>query len=258
MFRGGTAYFGFVAMTERVWRDGGDIRKQIAATPEGKTAAGSLILSTQSLRAAGVATPDVRHDAQNQTLVFQFVEGTAGLAMIEACGDHSLADLLRPLLALHRTVLDGLRPFDPAAKIRPRLAPGDPAAFQDDLQALLAEIPEQSVCTPVHGDFHAGQLVVDATGVAWLLDLEDLAAGPVESDLGNFAAHIATRPETWRGPVLQGFEHWLGRTLEAYRSVGGVAQRAVTRNYGRIALIRRALKLRERGDPSVLIELAER
>jgi aminoglycoside phosphotransferase (APT) family kinase protein len=112
--------------------------------------------------------------------------------------------------------------------------------------------------TAVHGDFHAGQLIMDSAGRVWLLDLEDLATGAPESDLGNFAAHLATRPETRRGPIQQGFEHWLGHTLEAYRSIGGVGHSGLAHSHGRIALIRRALKLRERGDPSVLSELAGR
>ena len=240
-------------MTPRVWRDGDRIRKRITD----ESAARRLISWTEDLRAGGVATPEVLLDTQDQTLVFRLIDGTAGLALIEDRGALALAGLLRPLLALHNVTLDGLHPFDPGAKIMPRLTQGDPAALREHLETLLAALPAPSQATSVHGDFHAGQAILDGSGTVWLLDLDDLAAGAPESDLGNFAAHLATRPETRCGPILQGFEHWLGHTLQAYRSIGGVAEIALVHKHGRVALIRRALKLRERGDPSILAELAE-
>jgi len=241
-------------MTSRVWRDGGQIRKRI----KDQIAARHLIRWTEELRARDVPTPQAEFDARDQTLVFRLIEGTAGLTVIQDRRALALADLLRPLLALHRVTLNGPGPFDPAAKILPRLTPDDPAVMREDLQTLLRAVPELPNATLVHGDFHAGQLIMDPSGTVWLLDLDDLATGAPESDLGNFAAHLATRPETRCGPIVQGFEYWLGHTLDAYCRIGGVAQTALARSHGRVALIRRALKLRERGDPSILSELAGR
>ncbi|MFQ5565541.1 MAG: phosphotransferase family protein [Paracoccaceae bacterium] len=237
-------------MTPRVRRDGERIRKRVTD----EAAARRLIAWAEDLRAGGVATPQARLDTRDGTLVFRLIEGTAGLALIVDRGAPALAGLLRPLLALHKLTLDGLPPFDPAAKILPRLRPDDPPAVREHLRVL----PDRPCAASVHGDFHAGQVILDGAGTVWLLDLDDLATGAPESDLGNFAAHLATRPETRCGSVLQGLEHWLGHTLRAYRSIGGLAQTALAHDHGRVALVRRALKLREQDDPSILAELAGR
>ena len=241
-------------MTRRVWREGRWVRKRIADP----LSAHRLGRWTEALRTAGLPTPRVRLNPQDDTLVFPAIDGKAGLAMIVTHGPPVLPDLLRPLLMLHRARLEGLAQFEPEAKIFPRLRTEDPPALREEVREAAQALGQASRTTPVHGDFHAGQLIRDARGVVWLLDLEDLASGPPESDLGNFAAHLATRPETRRGPARQGFAHWLGHTLRAYQAIEGRADATLAGLHGRIALIRRALKLREQGDPSILGELAGR
>ncbi|HSF96331.1 MAG TPA: phosphotransferase [Thermohalobaculum sp.] len=238
-------------MTPRMRRDGDAYVKRVADP----AAAGQIAAWTAALRGAGVPTPEARLDTATGALIFPVIEGTSGLASIVERGESALTELLRPLLALHRAAVPGLSPFDPAAKIYARLEPRDPAPLRDELRALLAALPAPASPGPVHGDFHAGQLVLDPAGRAWLLDLEDLAAGAPESDLGNFAAHLGTRPETRRGPVRDGFEHWLDHVLGAYSGIGGQAAAELARLHGRIALIRRALKLDRRGNSAVLMEL---
>ena len=215
-----------------------------------------LVRWTAALRAAGVSTPEARIDLEADALVFPAIEGTGGLALVIAGGPPVLSQLLRPLAMLHRASLGGIRPFDPRRKIVPRVSAGEAPALLQELGACLNGLPEPSGSGPVHGDFHAGQVIRDAGGTVWLLDLEDLAAGEPEADLGNFAAHLASRPETRRGPVRQGLEFWLEHTLRAYRAIGGAAETGLAIRHGRVALIRRALKLRERDDPSILAEVA--
>lgn len=238
-------------MTPRVWREGEEIRKRLADPQTARR----LVLWTGELRAHDLPTPEAQPGPSPDVLVFPAIEGTGGLALIVAGGPPALPDLLRPLLCLHRASLAGLAPFDPRAKIVPRLSAGDPPPLLKEASRRLDEIPEPSGTVPVHGDFHVGQLIRDAEATVWMLDLEDLAAGAPESDLGNFAAHLATRPETRRHPAPQGLEFWSGHTLRAYRAIGGEADAGLAIRYGRVALIRRALKLRERGDPSVVAEL---
>ena len=241
-------------MKPRVWRHGGEIRKRIADPDSARR----LVLWTDTLRASGVPTPEARLDRSGEALAFPAIEGRSGLALIVAKGLPVLPDLLRPLLGLHRASLDGLAPFDPRAKILPRLSADDPPILLREANECLRDIPGPSGTVPVHGDFHVGQLIQDAEAVVWLLDLEDLAAGAPESDLGNFAAHLATRPETRRHPLRPGLEFWLGHALRAYRTIGGEADARLAMRHGRVALIRRALKLRDREDPSVVAELLQR
>lgn len=241
-------------MTTRVWRDGPQVRKRVADPGSAR----QLVRWTGALRAAGLPTPEARLEPAGDVLVFPAIEGAGGLALVVAGGPPVLPGLLRPLLALHRASLAGLVPFDPRRKIDPRLSADDPPALRQEAAEQLAAIPSPSGAISVHGDFHVDQVIRDAGGTVWLLDLDDLAAGVPESDLGNFAAHLATRPETRSGPVRQGLGRWLDRTLGAYRAIGGEADAGLAKRHGRVALIRRALKLRECGDASVLDELLGR
>jgi len=240
-------------VSRRVWRDGDVFRKTV--TDVG--AARLLAERTRTLRAAGVSTPEARLAAGSATLSFPSIEGESGLALIAAQGAGCLPRLLEPLRALHLAAIAGLAPFDPAAKILNRLRPGDPERRLHDLLVRVSEHGGTARTGTVHGDFHAGQLVVDAAGQAWLLDLEDLAVGAPEADLGNFAAHLATRPETRRGAAATGFETWLADTIGAYAAIGTAADPLLARLHGQLALIRRALKLREAGDPELAAELAQ-
>ncbi|WP_089940957.1 phosphotransferase family protein [Candidatus Entotheonella palauensis] len=214
-----------------------------------------LVARIFSLRASGVMTPEAAYDAEAKVLRFPFIEGVSGLSRLAIDGWVILPTLLLPLKALHETTLPDLVSYDPTAKIRKRMNTADSHVLYETLQHLLKVVSEPARNTPLHGDFHAGQLILDAQENAWLLDLDDLAQGPPEADLGNFAAHLATRRETGFGPVPRSFVQWLNRVITAYRDIGGACDGPLAYTYGQLALIRRGLKWRERGDTSVLSEI---
>ena len=165
--------------------------------------------------------------------------------MVIAEGAGALGPLIRAVSTLHAAGVTGLDPFDPLTRIRPRLVGGD-APWMSDW--IARHMPPPSAPGLVHGDFHAGQLIRDRQGAVWILDLDDLALGPPEADIGNFAAHLATRPETRRGHPIAGFGDWLGGIVAHYSG----ADHDLADRYGRIALLRRGLKLAEAGDDTVL------
>jgi aminoglycoside phosphotransferase (APT) family kinase protein len=122
----------------------------------------------------------------------------------------SVDDLARTLRSLHLVPptaaldLPALNPFD---RVQRRLEQAD-VLSDDDRGFLLARLQELAAqydrlsfdlpSGPIHGDAHAGNLLVDRQGIAWLLDLEMFADGPREWDISLTAAHY------------QGF-HWIDR-----------------------------------------------
>jgi aminoglycoside phosphotransferase (APT) family kinase protein len=92
----------------------------------------------------------------------------------------------------------------------------------------------------VHGDLHPGQFIRDRRGQVWLIDLDDLALGPPEVDFGNLAACLATRRP---GPLHEMARHAIAGVVAETPS----ANPALVAHFCEIALLRRALKLRERG-----------
>jgi hypothetical protein len=187
-------------------------------------------------RQAGVCTPAVLDRTGPQSLCFERIEGTH---------PPDPARLLQVLVPLHRMPHRGLARFDPFLRIRPRL-PGAPLqvrALADRLMAQDAALnwPTSAV---IHGDFHPGQVLCDAAGQAWLVDLDDLALAPPEADLGNLAAWRATQSPPGPWPLAQ--------------DAVPLADPELTGHFHAIALLRRALKLAERGQPEVLTRLTLR
>jgi len=227
-------------LTGRVEIVGDTVLKRLANAD----AAARLIARTKALIAAGVPTPEARPGPGPGVVRFERIRGEPGLSVVSGASD-GLAALLEPLAALHGAEVPGLEAYDPLHRIRPRLAGGGEPWIDE---WIGRHTTSGRPAGPVHGDFHAGQLVRDAGGRVWVLDLDDLALGSPEADLGNFAAHLATRPETRQGDPLPGFERWLTRVLR-HRPV---ADRDLAASYGKIALLRRGLKLAEQGDASVL------
>jgi len=215
--------------------------------------ASTLLARTAVLRRHGVRTPAAVGGDRSDEVVFERIAGPTGLARIVEQGVAALGAVLEPLAALHAGYLADAKPFDPEAKIRPRLPGTPPAWIAEALRACRAVTVRPAASGLVHGDFHGGQIVFDGSGRAWLLDFDDLATGPCEIDLGNFAAHLATRPETRKPSCLEGFEDWLSAVLAAYP---GAPNPRLARAHGTVALVRRALKLAALGDPSVLEKLA--
>ena len=232
-------------MTRRVEIAGDRVLKRLA----GPDAVARLVARTGALRAAGVATPEARATDQSDVVAFPRIQGESGLTMLIDRGEVALAPLVAAAAVLHGADAPKLQRLDPLTRIRPRLADGAPSWIE---RWIRCHLPPARGGGPVHGDLHAGQLIRDRRGRVWLLDLDDLAAGPPEADLGNFAAHLATRPETRRGEPLMGLTYWLTQVLvHAPGADPGIAAR-----YGRIALLRRALKLAEQGERALLEALS--
>jgi len=216
----------------------------------------ALIERTEAARQSGVATPAVGQANDPGVARFERIAGDGGLAMVVARGAAALPEILQPLMAVHRADVPGLSQFDPLVRINPRLERGAPDWIRAEVARYRPAPPDRTGHTPLHGDFHVGQVIRDGDGRVWLLDLDDMAIGPPEADLGNFASHLATRPETRLGPARRGMARWLARTLDAYGSLGGIAELPLAAEYARIALLRRALKLAEAGAGGLLDELS--
>lgn len=193
-----------------------------------------------SARIAGVPTPAVWQGNDPTRLFFERID--AGAAP-------SLAQMTGVVRRLRRMATDGLSRFDPFLRIRPRLmaAPPDICQLFADLEARDAALGWPAL-TVIHGDFHPGQCLQDRTGKVWLIDLDDLALGPHEADLGNLAAWIAT---SVKGPMGEQTR----RALDQVLAVSPMADPALTGHFCQIALLRRALKLAGKGLPWALVQL---
>ena len=112
----------------------------------------------------------------------------------------------------------------------------------------------------VHGDFHAGQIFFgSAPRMTWVLDLDDLAFGHKESDLGNLSAYLATARETTLNDVFGAYIYWASQVKAAYDDLAKRSlNHEVIHAYGTIALLRRGLKLWERtGDNHMLDDILD-
>lgn len=65
-------------------------------------------------------------------------------------------------------------------------------SYLDDLERRYADLPRGLPHSVVHGDAWVGNVVVDAEGVAWLVDLERFAIGPPEWDLVSTAVRLTS------------------------------------------------------------------
>lgn len=219
----------------------------------------AALLNSTRLSGAGVTTPAARIAGQGKLVAFRRIEGLPGMAGLTGSGMSVLGAMMKQTVALHKvSPYAGIGHFDPLKRIRPRMKPASETIFA---HAIAEELECVDRMTPkvglVHGDLHAGQFILDPNGQAWLLDFDDLAIAPAEADLGNFAAHLATRLDTCHSGYVPALRHWLVLTLKAYREAGGRADPKLAESFGRIALVRRALKLSERGDGSVEAALRE-
>lgn len=189
---------------------------------------------SSGLRAAGVPTPAVLSPSGDKGLCFENVEGQSGQALLS----EDLAPLLSVVARLHRASLPNLPAFDPFLRIRPRaaLATALPA---DDI--LSEPVPDGH--TTLHGDLHVGQFIQSRDGDVWIVDLDDLAVGPPEADLANFAAHLATSQPS------RSIRDWSDRVCNAWATLGDPVDHDVFARFLRFALLRRHLKLREAGRP---------
>lgn len=194
---------------------------------------------TVALRRHGLPTPIAREGTDPDTLVFERIDGRTRRDLIGA----DMTPLLRVVAALHAATVPAVPAYDPLLRIRPRLRPTD-----DPLLRGLAADPFPAGEVLLHGDLHVGQFIQEPSGKVWILDLDDLALGPPEADLANFAAHLATT-DTGPGIAVTGIAGWARRVCREWVSLGGALEPPVFARFLHLALLRRHLKLREAGRP---------
>lgn len=184
------------------------------------------------LRDQSVQTPAARPGATPSELVFDKIEGATGRQLI----GRDMQPLLKPVADLHAVSVPNLGPYDPLLRIRSRLRLTQVAVFRD-----IANGSAPLGRSVLHGDLHVGQFIVAPDSGVWLVDLDDLALGPPEADLANFAAHLAT---TEPG---SGIAAWSSRVCVTWEALGHNVDGSVFTRYLHLALVRRHLKLREAG-----------
>lgn len=195
---------------------------------------------SSSLRTAGVPTPAVLGPSGENGLCFEHVEGQSGQVLLAK----DLARLLSVVARLHRASLPNLPAFDPFLRIRPRAGVETALPVVD----ILSE-PVPTGHATLHGDLHVGQFLQSRSGDVWIVDLDDLAVGPPEADLANFAAHLATSQPSCR------IHDWSDRVCKAWAAIGDSVDHDVLTRFLRFALVRRHLKLREAGRPDFEAEI---
>jgi hypothetical protein len=200
-----------------------------------EAAAGHAITRAAQLSAAQIMTP-VPVAPTPTTLAFPRLHGRSGIDLL---GD--LQTLLAPLQTLHRTPIPNLPSHDPFRRITPRI-PLAPPSLQTRI-AILAALPRPQPTATIHGDFHPGQVIADADGTAWLIDLDDMALATPEADLGNLLAWLLTAPAVQEQRPATG---WKSALLNAWN--GAHLHPATLCIETEIALIRRGLKRAGAGD----------
>jgi aminoglycoside phosphotransferase (APT) family kinase protein len=257
-------------MTAIVERDGAFALKIFPQRPH--SAITFLVALTNALQSSGVPTPETSMDLQARAIRLPWIEGSTlkqrlacngpvrtpsellsksgeFAAAMEVIGRLHLVDLVHheiPVLNPFRHIDRRLRE---GSAVVERL-PGSTVARAKRCRARLgARLHAAVPCGIVHGDFHAGQMILEtAASKWWLLDLDDVALGCPEADLGNFAAHLVTSCDLYRGSVADGFRRLAALLGDAY---GDVARARLAedriRTFGAAALLRRSLKLVERG-----------
>lgn len=167
------------------------------------------------------------------------------------------ASIAHPLAKLHNAnAADLLVPrLDAQRRITPRLSkagsaapPGAPA-----LAGVLSDLVSTSArhlrSVLVHGDFHLRQLIRPTDRNDYVLvDLDDLAIGPAESDLGNCIAHLTTSEDADSTGIEVTIRGLIPRFVSGYRETSPVhLDYNAIRLFAALALVRRALKFTERG-----------
>jgi hypothetical protein len=194
-----------------------------------------------ALRAAGLPTPAVLGWSGSAALCFERIEGEPGSQLI----DGELIDLLSVVAQLHRAPVEGLPPYDPFLRIRPRRMV--PTALP--VTEILSE-PVPVGHATLHGDLHAGQFIRRSGARVWVVDLDDLATGPPEADIANLTAHLATSRSS------EGIGVWSERVCTVWSQVGDPVEPDLFTRFLRFALLRRHLKLREARRPDFEAEIS--
>lgn len=226
--------------TNRTWPEGDQFHKRYP------TAAAAMALArSRAAQAAGVLTPQASPGPSADILSF---------LRIQSAGVPEPTAMIATLLALRRMSEDGLTRFDPFLRITNRLSDAPPSV-QRHAQQLIArdralDWPASGV---VHGDFHPGQVIQDQQGKVWLIDLDDLALAPIEADLGNLAGWMATQHPA---PLSQRLTECEAQVQELCGQLGENPDTGLMAHFASIAVLRRALKMNERGADWALAQLS--
>lgn len=243
-------------MTTRVWSDHTRFYKRFDSCSEAEAA----VSRARWLRAAGIPTPAAERSGTDHVVAFRRITGQSGREIVGAVpATHCLAPLLDVVARLHALPpAEGLGRFDPLAKIGPRLRAGGDHRLRSAIAAIMSGIvANPSPCQTLHGDLHVGQLIMDDEGTVWIIDLDDMAGGDAAADLGNFAAHLASRTCESATSPMAAMRNWLGIVLRDSHVRFDAAFERRGDAFGRLALIRRALKHRDRGDVRLLSRLLD-
>ncbi len=207
-----------------------------------------LIRRTSIARLNGVITPNIEAVKNNHTILFERIDGEFGIELLQRA---SLSELIAPLIELHYIDQAEFPRFDPFLRIEPRVAALSipPGLIKEINKRKEVEFPITGI---VHGDFHLGQLIRESDGKCWILDLDDLASGPIEADLGNLAAYLATSPDTMGESVSTSLCYWKNKITSAWNDLGQTYQENYFLYFMQLALIRRTLKRIEAGDDSLI------
>lgn len=192
------------------------------------------------LRKQGVQTPAATAGTVPNEILFDRIEGKTGTELIAGAA----LPLLRAVTVLHQAQVQGLPGYDPFLRIRPRIGLTEVALLHD----ILSE-PVPTGTATLHGDLHVGQFIRDQSGSVWIIDLDDLAVGPPEADLANFAAHLAT---TLPGEGIAG---WSAQVRQTWTGMDQPLDPRVFGQYLRFALLRRHLKLRAARRPDFEVDI---
>lgn len=231
---------------------------------------GEAARRAEFLSRAGVTTPSASFDARTGELCCPWIDGNTGReqlllsAQVSNAGEIAtkcdlLTRAIQPLCELRRVRPAGLGlpVLDPWHKIDYRLTHADGAhlglsssthKLAVGVRAELAELwRDAAVRFVVHGDFHLGQIIFDQQApTVWLLDLDDLAIGPAEFDIANFAAHYVTSTTLYTGDICEGFAAVIRILSQGYGvSTGVELDQHMLMLCGAASLLRRGLKLAE-------------
>jgi Ser/Thr protein kinase RdoA (MazF antagonist) len=143
----------------------------------------------------------IGHSERRHALLFEWLPGRP---LQELLGHHEAEAAARDagaaLAELHARAHRGAtapqkdppavgEPLRAAAAMIAALSPEAGEAAGRLARHLAAELKFCDPPTPIHGDFHAGQVLVQHRGVA-LLDMDNFSLGNPAADLGSFAAHL--------------------------------------------------------------------
>jgi len=234
-----------------------------------------VIQRSRLLSESGLRTPVAISNQDGNETVSPWIEGQTGsvyLIRLRSAGglsrwsDLSEADqgrLLAPLVQLHNTSVINLElhPLDIWRRITPRLASDSGISVDGrsaEIDDMYRHLRDQQVAieplhhehgVPVHGDYHVNQIIVARQdGEPWILDLDDMALGFPEIDLGNFIANLATNSDLLIDSVMEDYQTLKGMLCPIYVSLGGrVPDTRLIDFYAAVSLLRRFLKFFETG-----------